>query len=129
MRHKRPLAITLALAPAPASANIKIAYDYTCDTSHFFGAPRKNIPEAAASVCESRITDDLGALVASGGNRFDLNLGNSGGSTGSITRHEQTIAPQSLSRTRSACNRQEVAHPHLASVGRPSGRQATFEEL
>jgi hypothetical protein len=71
-----PMAMTLALAPALASANINIVFDYTYDTTNFFGATQRSILESAASVFESRITDSLGAITSSGSNHFNLIIDN-----------------------------------------------------
>ncbi|MEW6678492.1 MAG: PEP-CTERM sorting domain-containing protein [Pseudomonadota bacterium] len=78
-----PLAISLTLAPALASANIDIVFDYTYDTTNFFGTTQKSILESAANVFESRITDQLGAITSAGSNTLDLSFYNP--STGAQT--------------------------------------------
>lgn len=74
---KRLAPLLLALLPAAASANIDIVFDYSYDTSGFFNdATRKNLLESAASVFESRITDNLGAITSGGDNLFQIGFYN-----------------------------------------------------
>lgn len=83
-KSRLPLAALGALLAGPAAANIDIVFDYRYDTGYFTNnALRKSLLESAASVFESRITDNLGAITSSGGNYFDVNFQNP--STGSTT--------------------------------------------
>jgi hypothetical protein len=66
-----PLALALA---TPAWANIDIVFDYSYDTSGFFGSTQRSLMEAAASAFESRITDNLGAITSSGSNDFNVSF-------------------------------------------------------
>ena len=69
----RPLAAALLVAlSAQAQANIDIQFDYTYDTSKFFGddASRKTVLESAASVFENRLSDTLTAINSGGNNNF-----------------------------------------------------------
>jgi len=96
MSHKLSLASFLALAPALASANINIVFDYSYDSTNFFGATQKSLLEAAAGVFESRITDKLGAIVSSGPNRYDLLLVDPGNLSTPIELRDQTIGANEL---------------------------------
>lgn len=58
----------------PALASINIVFDYTYDGSFFSGAntSRRAVLEAAAAVYESRLQDELTAIVSGGGNQVDF---------------------------------------------------------
>lgn len=90
MFNKLSVAVTLLCAPAAVSANINIVFDYTYATGSFFGAAQKNLLEAAASMFEARISDQLGAITSGGGNHYNLLFTDPGGS-GQITLHNQSI--------------------------------------
>ena len=72
--NKSWLALTVSLAFAqPALANIDIQFDYGYDTSGFFtnNANRMSVLESAASILESRFSDNLTAITSSGANSFN----------------------------------------------------------
>ncbi len=55
------------IASQPVSANINIAFDYSYDTNNFFAeSSRQSLLNAAASVFETRFTDNLTAITSSG---------------------------------------------------------------
>lgn len=62
--------VTLMLFAASQTANaITINLDYSFDTNNFFAdASRRNLLSTAASYFESRLTDDLDAIISSGNN-------------------------------------------------------------
>lgn len=68
------LASLLAVLAQPASANIDIVLDYTYDNGFLSGANigRRAVLEAAASVYEARLQDQLTAITSSGGNQADF---------------------------------------------------------
>lgn len=69
----RPLSFALLAAfGAQAQANIDIQFDYSHDSTGFFGdASRQSVLNAAAGVFESRFADTLTSITSSGANGFD----------------------------------------------------------
>ena len=65
------------IASQPAQANINIAFDYTYDTNHFFAdTSRQTLLNAAASVFETRFTDNLTEIASSDTNHFNIDFAN-----------------------------------------------------
>ena len=66
------IAVLSMLLAGPAAANIDIVFDYSYDTSNYFSgnATRMSLLESAASVFESRLTDNLGAITSTDDNVF-----------------------------------------------------------
>ena len=94
--NKTSLVLTLSLAFAPpALANIDIQFDYTYDTGNFFSSNAGSISalESAASIFESRFSDNLSAISSSGLNSFDSVFFNPSDPFGSnITLSNQSFA-------------------------------------
>ncbi|MDP1864571.1 MAG: hypothetical protein Q8K52_11780 [Thiobacillus sp.] len=88
------LVLSLAFVP-PAFANIDIQFDYSYDTGSFFtsNAGSKSALESAASIFESRFSDNLSAIASSGQNDFNSIFFNPSDPFGSnVTLNSQSFA-------------------------------------
>lgn len=91
----RPLAFALLAAfSAQAEANIDIQFDYTYDSSGFFGdASHQSALNAAANLFESRFSDQLTGITSSGPNSFNTVFFNPGDPSGaSIVNNDDAFA-------------------------------------
>jgi hypothetical protein len=94
LNHIRNLTLGLALGASMGSAHafINITYDYRFDTTGFFTDERKATLEQAAQAFESRIFDDLTAIVSTpGGNGINANAFNTQISNLSVAAGELII--------------------------------------
>ena len=91
----RALAAALLVAfSAQAEANIDIQFDYSYDSSGFFSdASHQSALNAAASLFESRFSDQLTAITSSGPNSFNTVFFNPGDPAGtSIVNNDASFA-------------------------------------
>ncbi|HIA61942.1 MAG TPA: hypothetical protein EYN93_03440, partial [Planctomycetaceae bacterium] len=102
-----------------AGDGLSIVLDYSLDTNNFFSdQTRKDTLQRAATVLESRINDELGAITPSGGNSWDATITHPG--TGASHQlHNLTIPLGSIIIFAGARNIGSLG------VGGPGGFQAT----
>lgn len=96
MINTRVLAAALLVAfSARAEANIDIQFDYTYDSSGFLSdGGRQAALNAAATLFESRFSDQLTAITSSGSNSFDTSFFNPSDPYGaSIVNNDDSFAP------------------------------------
>ncbi|MHB1085527.1 MAG: matrixin family metalloprotease [Thiobacillus sp.] len=90
----RPLAVALLVSiSGHAEANIDIQFDYSYDTGFFSDVSHQSALNTAASLFESRFSDQLTAITSSGPNSFDsvsFNPGNP--SSASIVNNNDSFA-------------------------------------
>ncbi len=71
------LAATVTLGLSPTSQGFEIVFDYSYDTSNFFGTSgsvQRTALESAASYIEAIIADDLNAITPGGSNTWSANF-------------------------------------------------------
>lgn len=99
---------------------LAIEFDYSLDTGNFFADPaRRALLDQAADIYEQRLTDELSAIVPSGGNTWDAVLNDPSG-TGTKTVSSLTIPMGTL---RVFVGSQTFGSSTLA-VGGPGGYNA-----
>jgi hypothetical protein len=86
------------IASQPARANINIVFDYGNDSTGFFtggNSSRQTLLDAAASVFETRFSDNLTGITSSDSNHFNITFANPY-STGTTTLNNYSVAPDEI---------------------------------
>lgn len=92
MKHTPWALAALLMTSTSAFANIDIQFDYSYDSSGFFNSSNRLTLDAAASVFETRLADQLTGIQSAGVNNFQTLIYNPSDLSQTVTLPQQSLA-------------------------------------